>query len=409
MNKIPIAIDVETTTFANGNPFSARNKCVLIGALCNGVTTYYDSHSIRNLVVPDDHIVLTFNGKFDLNWLRRCGVDTTNWHIWDCQLAHFIHTGQTHAYPSLNEVAAFYNLGQKIDTIKEKYWDNGIDTDQIPKEELEEYLAQDLQLTLQVFEKQERGFPTKAMFNLFRVQCRDLITLHEMEFNGLKFDTSQAREMEMSLAQEIATLETYIKMQYSMHIQDVCWKGFNFNSHDHVACLLYGGTIIEDMKLPNGFFKKGAKEGQTRYKHTKIEHCFNGVLLNSSGIASGLSPRFDFESPYAKGAGPTDKNYLKLFIAVIEKEIKEGNNTERDNVALGILQALLKRSAAQKILSTYLRGLFSLMEEKDWRDGYLHPNYNQCVVRTGRLSSSSPNGQNLSGNILNLIESRYND
>jgi DNA polymerase I-like protein with 3'-5' exonuclease and polymerase domains len=43
----------------------------------------------------------------------------------------------------------------------------------------------------------------------------------------------------------------------------------------------------------------------------------------------------------------------------------------------------------------------------DWNASMLYPNYNQCVTQTGRLSSSRPNGQNLAGDIADVIVSVY--
>ena len=71
---------------------------------------------------------MVFNGKFDLAWLRRYNIDFSSCRIWDCQLVHFILTGQKESYPSLNEVAEYYGLGTKLDQVKEEYWNNGIDT-----------------------------------------------------------------------------------------------------------------------------------------------------------------------------------------------------------------------------------------------------------------------------------------
>ena len=43
----------------------------------------------------------------------------------------------------------------------------------------------------------------------------------------------------------------------------------------------------------------------------------------------------------------------------------------------------------------------------NWETNVLHGQLNQCVARTGRLSSSKPNLQNFDGEIKQLFGSRY--
>jgi DNA polymerase I-like protein with 3'-5' exonuclease and polymerase domains len=207
-----------------------------------------------------------------------------------------------------------------------------------------------------------------------------------MEVNGLKFDYESAKDMELKLMKRINELETLIKFQYNLHVTDISWSDFNFNSHDHIKVLLHGGKRIEEKRIPNGLFKSGFKEGQVRYKIEKVEHCYLTMI-----------------DPELQRNKINGDRYISVDVKVLK------NYAPKDPVVKQILDAIIERSKLNKILGTYLKGLIDLREEKDWRDGLLHPNYNQCVVKTGRLSSSSPNGQNLAGDILNLIVSRYDD
>src|SRR5690606_27629138 len=82
--------------------------------------------------IEDATLLIGFNIKFDLHWLRRYGIRPNDKvRIWDCQLAEFIITGQQGAYPSLDGCCEKYGLGQKDDRISE-YWKLGVDTTDIP-------------------------------------------------------------------------------------------------------------------------------------------------------------------------------------------------------------------------------------------------------------------------------------
>lgn len=62
-------------------------------------------------------------------------------------------------------------------------------------------------------------------------------------------------------------------------------------------------------------------------------------------------------------------------------------------------ELLLRYRKQSKLLETYIRGYWKYMSS----DGKIHPNFNLVVARTGRLSSSNPNLQNLpSGDVKDI-------
>src|SRR5690606_32928347 len=56
-----------------------------------------------------------------------------------------------------------------------------------------------------------------------------------------------------------------------------------------------------------------------------------------------------------------------------------------------VIELLLQHKDLGKIIGTYIEGFAANMDNS----GRLHGNFNQTVARTGRLSSSSPNLQNI--------------
>lgn len=72
-----------------------------------------------------------------------------------------------------------------------------------------------------------------------------------------------------------------------------------------------------------------------------------------------------------------------------------------------VIKRILKRSGLEKRRGTYYQGLPELRQSQGWLEGKLHGQLNQCVARTGRLSSSRPNLQNFDGEIKELFYSRY--
>ena len=193
-----LILDVETTISNKGNPFDQSNKLMMIGLLNDKEVAVYDiEYSVDpykelldniQLAVDAADVLVGFNIKFDLHWLKRYGINFSKKRIWDCQLVEFILRNQSAAYPSLNATAEYYDLGTKLDEVKENYWKNGIDTDKVPKEILSDYLKRDVELTEQVMGKQ-----MKELAN--RPELKRLVSLHnpallvsaELEYKGLKY------------------------------------------------------------------------------------------------------------------------------------------------------------------------------------------------------------------------------
>lgn len=370
-------IDTETTFFQKGNPFARRNSLVYVGTYQPGRTLLALPTTEFLLQKPgldaSDFLVF-FNAKFDLHWLRRGHgwYPSQKQRIWCCQLAHFMLSGQEKPYPSLEEVANHYGIKRGADKGSSAYWARGIDTPDIPKETVLEDLKNDLLVTYEVYQKQLADFSNRPLlFNLFRLHCDDTLVLADIEWNGLSFNAEKSKEQAEQTRVEIGKLEEQLRNVLPA-------VPINWDSPDHISCLLYGGTIVEDKKIVAGVFKTGSHVGQQRFKHEKVEHELPQLCKPLEGTKLSKESRWS-----------TDESIIRQLTGA--KEIRE---------------LLLKRSKLSKELD-YLDGLPRLIDEMDWDSCTLHSSFNQCVAATGRLSSSKPNVQNLTDGVLSLVETRY--
>lgn len=376
-----LTLDVETTISNKGNPFDTTNKLMYVGAKLDDNPVelfdieYSDTGYLNNLKELQAMIyaadwIIGFNIKFDLHWLRRYGINFKNCRVWDCQLAHFIMTGQDKPYPSLNGVCEYHELEQKIDVIKEEYWSNGIDTPDIPEDLLCDYLTKDVELTKQVYDIQKPK--VNGMGNLLQLHFRDLVVLQEMEFNGMFYNQERSKVLSDELDEQIGKLDRRL---YDLHGLD----SFNPSSVDHLNAFLYGGILSFRRKVPDGVYKTGTRKGEPKekwetYEVTLPQRCkpIKGTELKKEGLYS------------------VDDSTIK-----------------RLKGAKDIRDLILTRAVLQKRLTAYYRGLDELITEHNWKQDKLHGVLNQCVARTGRLSSSKPNLQNFDGEIKSLLYSRY--
>jgi len=380
-----LTLDVETTIQNKGNPFSRLNKLCLIGLKDNGIYDIeYTEHPYRDdldrvqSVINNHDMLVGFNIKFDLHWIRKYGIDFQEKRIWDCQLVHFMLTGQSKPYPSLNQVCEHYGLETKLDVVKEEYWKNGIDTNEIPRDILEEYLQKDLDLTEQVYLKQLEDLEANShLKRLISLHNQDLLVLEEMEFNGVLYDQDKSEILGNELEEQIAKLD---KRLYTFHNFDL----FNPSSVDHVSALLYGGSIKFRIQEPDGVYKSGQKQGQVRLRWIDKEIEFPRLVKPLKGS--------ELEK---EGLFSTDEQTLRSLAG--SKKASE------------VIKIILTRAVLEKRMTAYYKGLVNLITEQNWERGHIYGQLNQCVARTGRLSSSKPNLQNFDSEIKGLLLSRYKE
>jgi DNA polymerase I-like protein with 3'-5' exonuclease and polymerase domains len=383
-----LILDVETTISNKGNPFDERNKLCYVGLYSNNTHYLYDIDysgspnrsgldAIQGLIDSHD-IIVGFNLKFDLHWIRRYGINIVGKRVWDCQLVHFILNGQTTPYPSLDGVAAHYDLGSKLDVIASEYWKNGIDTPSIPKDLLEDYLIQDLRLTQQVYDKQMEEFAglAKQTQRLISLHNQDLLVLEEMEYNGILFDETTSNRLGDKLEESVRNID---RLMFAYHNLDE----FNPSSTEHVSSLLYGGAIKIKRKEVVGVFKTGARAGQPKERWFEYEIKFDRLVTPLKGSELEKEGFFSIDDQTLKS--------LKF----------------KTNKAKELVELILTRATLEKRLTAYYRGLVDLRTKMNWPIGKLHGVLNQCVAKTGRLSSTKPNLQNFDGEIKQLFGSRY--
>jgi DNA polymerase I-like protein with 3'-5' exonuclease and polymerase domains len=319
-------------------------------------------------------VLVLFNAKRDLHWLRRYKIQFGSKRIWDVQSAFFIHQAQAVPYPSLNDVANYYELPVKNDEIQEEYWSKGIDTNDVPLDKLIPYLVYDCVLTRDCFLKQLETISEKQQ-KLIWLVCQDLLILEEMEWNGIIYDVEESNRLAEEVRTEISKIdETLVKLVGDYPI--------NWNSNDHLSAVLYGGVISSTIRVPDGMYKTGKKAGQTKYKLEERIYTFKRLV-----------------EPI-KGSELAKEGYYSTSEPILRQIRANGRGAD-------IINNLLTRAKLDKLVSSYYEGLPNQILTRGWQNNIIHGTLNQCVAITGRLSSSKPNLQNTDKRVEKLFRSRY--
>ena len=389
-----IAIDVETTLNGNeeiglAHPMHPDNKIVLFGMeaghplFFEHPMAFEDCYSFEYNLKLKNHnydnagVLCGHNISFDLMYLYKESPDFKAYlqemSIWDTQLAEYILSGQRIKFSSLDELSIKYGLPVKDDKIK-KYFQAGLGSEKIPREELLPYLKQDLSNTLKIAYLQYDLAVEQGQLNLIQSQMWALHATTEMMFNGLHIDTSKFADYTVEVANKF--------VECKLDLEEMCalLKGVeDINSPKQWSQFFFGGTKKIKVKEEVGTYKNG----NTKYKQVDKE-----LVIK----------------PHIKYTPDPDKVSEKTGqVSVDDSVLTNMLDHTHDSKTVKLIKKLLEYRELSKQLSTYVKGLGN-----HTIGNFIHGKLNHTATVTGRLSSTNPNLQNISNNpIKQIFTSRY--
>lgn len=382
-----IGIDFETSEKPVMHPWQSEAYPVMFGIAYEDGTrkTWVFNHS----EVPADSInrreildeiqreintagrLVGHNIKFDLNWLRHLGIDFKHCKVYCTQVAEYLINNQRSIMPSLEDLSEKYLKSPKHDKVK-IFWDAGYRTVDIPMNILKPYLEQDCINTLAIFQYQSAKIMRMSnMPQLVKVQCESSRVLSEIEYNGMKFNLKIARAAVKELSKQVIEIDS----QLLEALKFDC----NINSNDELSAALFGGILKRDGRE---YYPRKLKAYLTAKDMCPLEYKSRKCITETQIAGAGFRPAKGTELK-KEGYYSTDKGAIKHLVAKTKKQKT-------------IKSLLLERSGTAKALETLsgkddTKGLVNKVQA----DGCIHSQYNQTIAKTGRLSSSDPNGQNL--------------
>jgi len=433
-----IILDVEnTTTKRDGklhlDPFEPDNSLTLVGVLDwleydseifvfdhkEKRITDDDSKERLQRVLDNTTLLIGHNLQYDLQWLWACGFEYQG-QIFDTMLGEYIlQRGQKQSV-SLENCALRYDLDmKKSDTLKD-YFKRGFQTDEIPLDELSEYLHQDLVVTKSLYWKlmEEYDKPeAKSLINVRDITNNVCKTLTRMYMNGFKIDKDALQEVRKDFEEELVGIEKRLQEQVKNLMGDT---PINLNSPEQVSQVIYSRILCDKKKWAVAFdtvdgkeeFKqavkdnsgmmvktkasvcqtcngkgrvfKTKKDGQPFAKPTRCPECdTRGYRLTKLRHMAGLG-FFPPSKEWVSANGfSTSKGNLENLINIAK--------TKGMTTAETFLTDLKRQSAVSSYLSAFVEGIGHYTKE----DGFLHVTLTQHVTATGRFSGRNPNMQNM--------------
>ena len=405
-----LALDCETTTLASGNPFHKDNVLCLVGTFDGTTYKEYDIEYSNNpyqsklislskeLISAD--LIVGFNLKFDLHWLRRYVPNLNIKRVYDCQLVEFILGHQQSPYPSLDKSCSRRGLVGKSTDVVAGMWKSGVDTRHIPKDILSSYLKGDCEATFSLYVDQQKDI-TQDQKALITLHNMDLLVLEEMEFNGMYFNYDLCKELDETYSTELKLVNGNLEQLLPV-------SGINTNSPHQLSAVLFGGTIEYVCEVPtartlkSGAVKVGTKKG---FGYHTIKGWFtpdpSKEFIKTKDLSDNQLERLNQERQ-ADG-----KKLLQRVYSTDEESLQTLKSQSKDPKAKDLIDLLLRRAYLEKLQSTYFGGYPKIIEQNGWDNTRMHGQFNQVVAITGRLSSSNPNLQNIAKEVKPLFRTEY--
>lgn len=211
-----VTLDFETTNIDFGSAVDPENRLLLAcwDVVKDGKLTrkskWGDEYEMAELeadIMAADFIV-PFNAKFELGWLRRCGLELHDILVFDPYLAEWvIQSNRRNQNPlNLNDTAERYGMGQKLDRVSYLIG-KGICPSEIPMEWLEEYCFKDVELTRKVFDAQREVLEELNLWHLALTRNITVPVLTDMEFSSQQLVKEDVNELYEQKVNEFIELE----------------------------------------------------------------------------------------------------------------------------------------------------------------------------------------------------------
>jgi DNA polymerase I-like protein with 3'-5' exonuclease and polymerase domains len=453
----PLVLDLETTVTPvklvgkeewdlDNSPYHPDNKCVSAHFMDLDL---FGSRKVTNLVwyhnekdVPDGREVLqaaldrsdclvAHHAKFDVAWLLEMGFRIPE-RVWCTMIGEYIFARGEKIPLSLKETAIRRKVTHKKSDLVDDLFKGGTGFEAMPLATVLEYAEADVVSCAEVYEGQLNDLSVEENVGLwptFDLMNEMLLFLVDAESNGCAIDLDAVKAVELEYKAEQVQLIRDLDEIVGSVMGDT---PINLNSGIDLSKVMYSREIT-DKPLHHQMFNIGTQpNGKKKYPprmkpaefnaavraisrvihKTTVKHCFtcsgsgrqskftkggepykkqpkcltcggDGVTYESTGQVAGLKLTPERPADASFHGFATGKDVLPRMLAQA--------NRKKNFEAVQFLTKMSRLNAVSSYLSTFIAGI------QTWTraDGTLHPNFNQCVASTGRLSCSRPNFQNL--------------
>ena len=443
----------------DNSPKNPSNRCVSAHYGWLGDTTVDEVHSDiwfhKELISPSgidrlkDHLadadmMICHNVKFDAEWLMEMGFELPPL-VRDTMITEYLLAKGQRRKISLKDSAIRRKIAslKKSDLIDEMFKE-GTGFEEMPLKTVLEYAEADVRACGELYLAQQEILQREHNQSLQKVipfMHEMLLFLCEIEMNGVKIDMDALLEVEKDFEIEKAELNRRLLEISEQVMGDI---PINLNSNEDMAKVIYSREVIDKSihqqtfnigtnaagksLLPprmnkNQFVnavrtctkvvlkqrasvcpdcegvgsiqkyktvtriknkKKFKIQGEPYKNRSKCKTCNgSGAIYTSTGVTAGLKMAPSSPNDASINGFKTDKETISRLILQAKRNNKD--------LAVEFLTKISRLSAVNIYLDSFVAGI----KRGTRKSGFLHANFHQCRVNTGRLSSGGGMSLNL--------------
>jgi DNA polymerase I-like protein with 3'-5' exonuclease and polymerase domains len=408
----------------------------------NSVPNFIDGFKILQDALDKTDILVGHNIKFDLMWLRECGFKY-NKKLYCTMVAEYVLLRSKKLPLSLAECCKRRGIQEKNAHILDEHLSKDVSFEDIPPEIVEEYGANDVEITKQLADHQLKSFkftwwtyyndPVPAGREQGLICTLSLSNdltnvLTDVERNGIKISNRNLRRIKFAYEEEYASLGEDLQKIIEQVMGDT---PINLESPDDRSLLVYSRKVSDKEEWKEAFNLGWEVNGNTKrqkFRRRMSRRVFVDVVKRLAPVQRKTQGKPCSEcgghgrkKAYTK-AGKISKIQKKCApcggVGVIYTDLPEaaglkvvprnpydvasaGFKTDKqtlmelsysqEGVAKEFIDKYMRYSQIRTYLNTFVESLESYQDE----ECFIHPQFMQCVTSTGRLSSRAPNFQNM--------------
>lgn len=383
-----VAVDIETTGL---DPWKEKITCIgFHTADREGVLRLEHMDSVQNIKDP----VVGHRFKFDQKFLKVNNIEVFNWQHCTQLMAHIcldkvprdyleyyerlrqienkkLPQGVTHRKAgglSLKTLAPYF-LGV------DPFWEDPANHDN------DEYVLKDCKYTYNLYQMFRRRLIGQGSWDFYRTQFNKVKMLFEMEMRGIELNFNALSEVEQEYMEKRTGLANQLKEMWKTPID----RYFSEQSQQLEIEYLHKCQAAID-RLKNKDKAEGTKARYRKLYHNALAKVEPFNMASSAQMAWLLRDQLGYNITCDETGDETTKK------SVLNRLAKEGKED---------VKTYLNWREAEKVLTMYLPTYRELQT-----DGVIHATFNPTGTRTGRLSSSGPNLQQVPSKLYKLFKPR---
>ena len=380
-------------------------------------------------VLDNTTLLVAANAKYDLTWLFECGWNYDG-PVYCTQVAEYLlHRGVKGKPLSLAGISEARKVHLKQGELVQSYLDNGVGFNAIPMGIVREYGESDVQSCAEVYLSQIEEYNTERSKCLVPVRdmsmefCRVLV---DVERNGNCIDLAELENVEANYQKERADIRKRLEEIVYEVMGD---RPISLTSNDDVSMVIYSRKVKDKNKWRETFNLGLDERGKPKQRPRLTPVEFSGVVreqtervhklrgrqcatCNGTGrtfkvkkngeqysrgnicvTCAGSGIVYDNLQPYAGfKLSPNGTEDTAIGGFKVDKETLSGLYFKAEN---SLAKEFIEKYMRLSKIDTYLDSFVAGIRRGTQQDGIIHPNLNQTIAATGRLSSSNPNFQNM--------------